>query len=196
MINIFYNKMNLNDTMIISLSDQNVETIENHKDYTILKNKDEIVGINIFNISNYINIPEGYLLYNKSIKDLVQKICNLDIDKYHNKKFVVGKVLECEDIPNTHLHLCKVDVGDKQLQIVCGASNVKKDILVVTALVNTCMPNGMYIKKGKLQGHESFGMLCSEKELMNTQIESKGILILDSNNYQVGQEYLNHYANK
>ncbi|ETD03642.1 hypothetical protein N568_0112395 [Lactococcus garvieae TRF1] len=51
-------------------------------------------------------------------------------------KIVVGKVLTCEDVPETHLHICQVDVGEEEpLQIVCGAPNVKAGIKVITALV-------------------------------------------------------------
>ncbi len=83
---------------------------------------------------------------------------------------VAGKVLTCEDHPDSdHLHVCTVDAGTGEvLQIVCGAPNVKAGIIVPTALVGATLPDGK-IKKGKLRGVESFGMLCSHDELGITE---------------------------
>lgn len=83
---------------------------------------------------------------------------------------VAGKVLTCEDHPDSdHLHVCTVDAGTGEiLQIVCGAPNVKAGIIVPTALVGATLPDGK-IKKGKLRGVESFGMLCSHDELSITE---------------------------
>ncbi len=78
---------------------------------------------------------------------------------------VIGKIIECKDHPNSdHLHLCKVDVGNEVLNIVCGAPNAREGIKVIVALVNAKLPGGV-IKKGKIRGEESCGMLCSVQEL-------------------------------
>jgi len=63
------------------------------------------------------------------------------------------------------LTLCSVAVGDDILQIVCGAPNVRKDLCVVIALPGTVLPGNFKIKKSKVRGVESQGMLCSEREL-------------------------------
>lgn len=83
---------------------------------------------------------------------------------------VAGKVLTCEDHPDSdHLHVCTVDAGTGEiLQIVCGAPNVKAGIIVPVALVGAVLPDGK-IKKGKLRGVESYGMLCSHDELGITE---------------------------
>ncbi len=83
---------------------------------------------------------------------------------------VTGKVLTCEDHPDSdHLHVCTVDAGTGEvLQIVCGAPNVKAGIIVPVALVGAVLPGGK-IKKGKLRGVESYGMLCSHDELGITE---------------------------
>ena len=83
---------------------------------------------------------------------------------------VTGKVLTCEDHPDSdHLHVCTVDAGTGEiLQIVCGAPNVKAGIIVPVALVGATLPGGK-IKKGKLRGVESNGMLCSHDELGITE---------------------------
>ncbi len=80
---------------------------------------------------------------------------------------VAGKVLTCVDHPDSdHLHVCTVDAGTGEvLQIVCGAPNVKAGIIVPTALIGAKLPGGIKIKKTKMRGVESQGMLCSHEEL-------------------------------
>ena len=78
---------------------------------------------------------------------------------------VIGEVLECENHPDSdHLHVCKVDVGNEVLDIVCGAPNVRKGIKVIVALPGAKLPGGD-IKKSTIRGVESNGMLCSIAEL-------------------------------
>lgn len=79
---------------------------------------------------------------------------------------VVGKVVTCEAHPNSdHLHICMVDVGEQEnLQIVCGAPNARAGIYVAVARIGAKLPGGK-IKKGKIRGVESSGMLCSGPEL-------------------------------
>ncbi len=78
---------------------------------------------------------------------------------------VVGEVIECKDHPDSdHLHLCKVNVGSEVLDIVCGAPNVRIGLKTIVALVGAKLPGGE-IKKGKIRGAESNGMLCSKEEL-------------------------------
>ncbi len=80
---------------------------------------------------------------------------------------VAGKVLTCVDHPDSdHLRVCTVDAGTGEiLQIVCGAPNVKAGIIVPTALIGAKLPGGVKIKKTKMRGVESQGMLCSHEEL-------------------------------
>ena len=64
------------------------------------------------------------------------------------------------------LSLCEVDIGvDSNLQIICGAPNVRKDLKVVVATVGSVLPNNLKIKKAKLRGVDSRGMICSEAEI-------------------------------
>jgi phenylalanyl-tRNA synthetase beta chain len=78
----------------------------------------------------------------------------------------IGKILSCEMHPNSdHLHICMVDVGQGEpLQIVCGAPNARAGIKVIVALIGAKLPGGE-IKKGKLRGVDSCGMMCSIEEL-------------------------------
>lgn len=82
-------------------------------------------------------------------------------------KTVVGQVKSIEPHPDADkLNVCQVDVGEKDLlQIVCGASNVCIDMKAPVALVGATLPGNFKIKKAKLRGVESFGMLCSAKEI-------------------------------
>ena len=93
---------------------------------------------------------------------------------------VVARVVETAAHPNAEkLSVNKVDAGPKgTLQIVCGAKNFKAGDLVPLATVGTTMPSGMKIEPAKLRGVESFGMLCSAKELGVSE-EGAGLMILD-----------------
>ncbi|MGO5579778.1 phenylalanine--tRNA ligase subunit beta [Streptococcus milleri] len=79
---------------------------------------------------------------------------------------VVGEVVSCEEVPETHLHVCQVNVGEEALrQIVCGAPNVRAGIKVMVALPGARIADNYKIKKGKIRGLESLGMICSLGEL-------------------------------
>ena len=95
---------------------------------------------------------------------------------------VVGYVVSCDNHPESdHLHVCKVDAGQGELlDIVCGAPNVAAGQKVPVALVGARMPDGMVIKKAKLRGAPSFGMICSERELGLTE-DHTGIMVLPEN---------------
>ena len=100
---------------------------------------------------------------------------------------VVGKVLEIVRHENSdHMWICQVDVGEAEpVQIVTGAQNVSQGDLVPVAKHNSTLPGGVHIKKGKLRGVESNGMLCSYKELGMTDNDwpssvVDGIFILES----------------
>ncbi|RBP51439.1 phenylalanine--tRNA ligase subunit beta [Arenicella xantha] len=107
-------------------------------------------------------------------------------------KLLVGKVLTVTKHPDAdRLNLTTVDVGEQVLDIVCGAANVREGLLVAVAMVGAKLPNGLKIKKAKVRGVESHGMLCSASEL-GLEEESSGLIELDED-AEVGQrvdEYL------
>src|SRR3546814_13436329 len=82
-------------------------------------------------------------------------------------KVVVGHITKTERHPQAdRLQVCEVDAGqDAPLQIVCGAPNARVGIKVPCALVGATLPGGMAIPAAQLRGVDSFGMLCSAKEL-------------------------------
>lgn len=116
-------------------------------------------------------------------KELEEKLfsCGFEVEELYEvgkdiSNVVVGLVEECEGIPDTHLHLCKVNAGAHgTFQICCGADNVevgKKFPLALigatvyaTAKDHVTIEGVMEIKQGKLRGYDSFGMLCSGTEL-------------------------------
>jgi phenylalanyl-tRNA synthetase beta chain len=94
--------------------------------------------------------------------------------------FVVGEILTCDKHPNSdHLHICAVSDGTQTLQIVCGAPNAAAGLKVPLAKVGAVVPEGGFkIKQAKLRGVESFGMLCSQRELKLSS-EHGGLMVLD-----------------
>jgi phenylalanyl-tRNA synthetase beta chain len=93
--------------------------------------------------------------------------------------FVVGRVLEREQHPNAdRLSVCRVDTGDGQRTIVCGAPNVDAGQTVAVVLPGATMPGGMKIRKAKLRGVPSEGMILSAAELEIAE-EADGIMVLD-----------------
>ena len=124
------------------------------------------------------------------------------------KGLVVGEVLSCEAHPNSdHLHLTKVNVGavdaqgstvDEQgrhiLPIVCGAPNVAAGQKVIVATVGTVLYDGnesFTIKKGKLRGEDSFGMICAEDEI-GVGTDHAGIIVLPADT-PVGMSAAEYY---
>lgn len=98
------------------------------------------------------------------------------------KGLVVGEVLTCEPHPNSdHLHITKVNIGEGEpLPIVCGAPNVAAGQKVIVATVGTVLYDGdesFTIKKGKLRGEDSWGMICAEDEI-GVGTDHAGIIVL------------------
>ena len=113
------------------------------------------------------------------------KVERFEIEGNEISKVVVGKLLEVVAHPDSdHLVICQVDVGgNESIQIVTGASNVSAGDFVPVAMHGSTLPNGVNIKKGKLRGVESNGMLCSLGELQLTKhdfpyADENGIFLL------------------
>jgi phenylalanyl-tRNA synthetase beta chain len=97
---------------------------------------------------------------------------------------VVAKILEQKQHPNADkLSLCRVTDGSREYGIVCGARNMKPGDIVALARAGAKLPNGMEIKKAKIRGEHSEGMLCSEMELGLSE-EAAGIMILPQDTAQ------------
>lgn len=110
----------------------------------------------------------------------IEKVTINNIDN-----LVIGKVVDCIKHPDSnHLHICQVDIGSEITQIVCGASNVRKGIKVIVALPGAVLPGNFEIRRSKIRGEESNGMLCALFELgleeKTDDNYNKGIYEVDS----------------
>ena len=107
-----------------------------------------------------------------------QEVEKIEIAGSNLENVVTAKIIEKEMHPDSdHLTVCKVDNGKEILQIVCGASNHKAGDKVVLAQIGARLSEDFVIKKGKIRGKESCGMLCSEVEL-GIGSDKDGIIIL------------------
>lgn len=121
------------------------------------------------------NWLKDHLKTNLNYTEISDKLTNLGIEVEsitdYSKvldKIIVGKILVADKHPNADkLHLCKVDIGQKEpLNIVCGAQNARAGIYVAVALEGAIIPrDNAVLKKGNIRGIESQGMMCSYDEL-------------------------------
>ena len=149
--------------------------------------------INLEWVSDYIDISD------LTPKELAKKVTESDINvekviTNHIDNLVIGEVVECVNHPDSdHLHICKVNIGSEILQIVCGAPNVRVGLKAIVALVGAVLPGDFEIKKSKIRGVESNGMLCALYELgleeKNDETYSKGIYE-GASNLKVGEDAL------
>ncbi len=117
-------------------------------------------------VKDYIDISD------QDLEELAVKItkAGINVEKVITnqiKKLVIGEVVECIPHPDSdHMHICQVNIGKSELQqIVCGAPNVRVGLKVITALPGAILPGDFEIKKSKLRGVESNGMLCALYEI-------------------------------
>lgn len=130
-------------------------------------------------LKDYINLDE-----NIDIKELEyaltmigQEVENIELQGENLKNILTSKILELKMHPDSdHLTICQVDNGSFVSQVVCGASNHKEGDIVAMAQVGAKLSEDFVIKKGKIRGIESNGMLCSETEL-GVGNDNSGIII-------------------
>ncbi len=134
-----------------------------------------------------LNWLKEYLITNKSANQIADDLTNigLEIEEISNESvfledFTVARINEAYPHPDsTKLQICKVDTGNDILQVVCGAKNAKKGLKIAFAKIGSTIPsNGMKIKKSKIAGTESNGMICSAAEL-NIGADGDGIIEID-----------------
>lgn len=186
-----YNKQTVGDTlMVIVKNDENKENAAERKGAVarVQTTDGTTVAWNFFNVSEYLDI-QGNGQVELSEKDIETLNEQLKLAGFEERlaadlspKFVVGYVKTCVDHPDSdHLHITEVEIDDgKTLQIVCGAPNIEAGQKVVVAKPGAMMPDGQMIWPGSLRGVDSFGMICSAKELhLPNAPEKRGILVLD-----------------
>lgn len=194
----FYNRKLIGDVLLIVIdNDAQATHIETRDDICIIYNNDKVIGINFFNVSEVVKFKsEGrILLPSNTVIDIINnRLESFGIEKLDyvtETGFKVGKILTVEEHPeSSHLHILTVDVGAEVLDIVCGAYNVKENMLVVVATVGTTMMDGTVIKPGKLLGEVSNGMCCSPRELgLNIEYPLHHLLELEEDKVVVGQDF-------
>ncbi len=200
MVNIYYNQNGVGDVLLVSVDAGTVTERDFHKKGEVVRLFDKkdgrTLGYNIFNASHHFDLSGNGKLevaetLVKEINQFLQKNgLEEAIENDTRPDFIVGHVDSKEKHPDADkLSICKVDIGDEFLQIVCGAPNVDKDQKVVVARVGAVMPSGMLIKEAELRGVQSSGMICSAKELdLPDAPREKGILVL-SEDYRVGEDF-------
>ena len=116
-------------------------------------------------VKDYIDIND------QDVNDLATKItqAGINIEKvvtHHMDNIVIGEIESVSNHPDSdHLHVCSVNIGSEVLQIVCGAPNVRVGLKVIVALVGAVLPGDFVIKKSKIRGVDSYGMMCALFEL-------------------------------
>ena len=149
------------------------------------------------------NWLKQYVDFDWTVKELAERITMLGVEVEGMESsggtfegIVVGEVITREQHPNAdRLTLCKVNDGNGERQIVCGATNFEAGDKVALALPGTSMPveegeKPFILKEGKIRGELSQGMMCSGRELKLND-EHEGILVLP-NDAQVGQSFAEH----
>ena len=194
---LFYDYHTIGDVLLIV---KDLETKPDKKvtngDVVSLYKNDELIGINIFNISSVLKIKSKGLIV-LPMKEMIDVINNIlrnaeveTLDYKEESGFKIGHVLTCEEHPDSdHMHVLTVDVKDEVLDIVCGAPNVKVGQKVVVATLGTTMFDGKKIVPSELRGIKSNGMLCSPRELhLEGAPQVRGILVLDEN-AKIGEDF-------
>ena len=116
-------------------------------------------------VADYIDIKD------QDVHELATKITKAGINvegviTHHIPGLIIGEILSVEEHPDSdHLHVCSVSIGKEKLQIVCGAPNVREGLKVIVAQIGAVLPGDFEIKKSKIRGVESCGMMCALFEL-------------------------------
>ena len=150
-------------------------------------------------LKRYINLQDDAETVAKILTSIgleVGTVETVETIKGGLKGLVVGEVLTCDPHPNSdHLHITKVNIGEGEpLPIVCGAPNVAAGQKVIVATIGTVLYDGdqsFTIKKGKLRGEDSFGMICAEDEI-GVGTDHAGIIVLPSDT-PVGMKAADYY---
>lgn len=185
----FFNPQVLGDVLLVitheDVENQSSQT-KNNVTRIFNQDNDETIGFNIQNVAVALGLEDAgqVILKSAQVDELNNIIHNAGFEDQlkvdDEPKFVVGHVDEISEHPDSdHLHITKINVGNEQLQIVCGAPNIDLGQNVVVAITGAVMPTGKIIWPGKLRGVESYGMVCSAKELdLPNAPKERGILVL------------------
>lgn len=194
------NKRSYPNTLIVILDqgEGNGQYDEKGDVVRITDDNGKVTGYNFFNVNqviDYDKLPDGQVkLSDSDLSALNGKLAEVGFEDklaYGEPTLVYGFVKSCEKHPDSdHLHVTTVEVGNgKEYQIVCGAPNIAQGQKVVVALPGTLMPNGQMIWPGQLRSVDSFGMICSARELgLKHAPEKRGIMVLPAD-FPIGEPF-------
>lgn len=139
-------------------------------------------------LKQYVDIKEDIPQLENALTMIGQEVEAIEEQGKDLANVVIGQIVEYGKHPNSDkLTLVKVNIGEEELQIVCGAPNHKLGDKVVVAKIGAVLPGEFKIKKSKIRDVESFGMLCSQVEL-GVGEDGDGIIILPED-APIGEEY-------
>ncbi|MDA3974094.1 DUF4479 and tRNA-binding domain-containing protein [Enterococcus thailandicus] len=185
-----YNKAHVGDTLMVVVADDKGTENTVERKWNVAQVKDasgQIVAWNFFHISDHLTIEgNGQVTINEEqLTELNRLIKEAGFTETliadNEPKIVVGYVKTCVPHPDSdHLSITETEVDNGHvLQIVCGAPNIEAGQKVVVAKPGAMMPDGLMIWPGSLRGVESYGMICSARELhLPDAPTEKGILVL------------------
>lgn len=193
----FYNLDHVGDIMLARIVDGKTFSYDKYDDLVVLKDKKEnVIGYNLLNASKYLgSLNNGLIKFSDeqvdAFNEILEKYGFLAVTVDKTPRFIVGEVVSMCDHPDyDHLHICQVNLGNEETQIVCGAPNVEQGQRVVVATIGAIMPSGLVIKPSKLRKVDSNGMICSARELgLPNAPQVRGILVLDKEKYNIGESF-------
>ena len=195
-----YNKEHVGDVLMVILQDKKeLKRSVERKGKVARIYADETgqtLAWNIFEASSLVEITGNgqVFLTDEQVATLNAELAKEGfVDKLENTAypvFVVGQIEEMQAHPDSdHLNICQVNVGDKRVQIVAGAPNAAVGLKTIVALPGAMMPSGSLIFPGKLRGEDSYGMMCSPRELaLPNAPQVRGIIEL-GDEAQVGETF-------
>lgn len=188
-----YNKEQVGDVLMVIL--QETKDVKRHVERrgkvarVVSEENGDTLAWNIFEASTLLDITgNGQVFLNQSDIDrlnqeLQKEGFDATLEASETPVFCVGQILEMVAHPDSdHLNICQVKIADhKQVQIVAGAPNAAVGLKTIVALPGAMMPSGSLIFPGKLRGEDSFGMMCSPRELdLPNAPQKRGIIELDA----------------
>lgn len=188
-----YNKEHVGDVLMVIVAEDKGQAVQFERKGKVarvfLSETGQTVAWNIFEASSLVELAGNgqVFLTDEQVTTLnaalIKEGFAATLVNDATPKFVVGQIVELVPHPDSdHLNICQVNVGDKTVQIVAGAPNATQGLKTIVALPGAMMPSGSLIFPGKLRGEDSFGMMCSPRELaLPNAPQVRGIIELDDN---------------
>lgn len=196
-----YNKEHVGDVLMVIVKEDKGQKVSVERQGKVarvyLDDSGETVAWNIFDVSRLVEIGgNGQVFLTESEvallnAELAKEGFSEELVSDNAPKFVVGQIKEMVAHPDSdHLNICQVQIADdKTVQIVAGAPNAALGLKTIVALPGAMMPSGSLIFLGKLRGEDSFGMMCSPRELaLPNAPQVRGIIEL-SDDAVVGEAF-------